>query len=665
MQRILVVWAVLLLAACGSETAKLADGAFCTDSAECQSGLCAANACSSGEGPSTSCYSSLQCSGGKLCIGGYCQTPATCTTTEDCAGLLVCSKGKCMPSGEEDISLPDVSVEDESTPPADAADQIDVANDVIQDTGPDIPVEPPCDSDGDCNDANSCTQDLCQNTKCVHTLNAAAGCCSVKEDCTGGTACETPKCSQFNCFYIKKADCCLTDLECDDSQSSTKDRCENNKCAYEQLKTCTSIADCDDGNPCSVESCASNVCSYAPSPDPLCCKSNDDCEDGVASTEDLCLNYSCFFKPEGTCLYDSECDDNNPCTTDTCASSACINVPTASADCLCVKNSDCSGKGEACAPVTLSPGIGLLACDNAVGPKAGGEMCAQDGECKTGVCLSTASGKMCFGGCSTNGQCSAGAICGQTQVPLDGGGNIVVAGCVPAPKSCNSDADCPPEAFCGITTGDNPYTLKTVCQVAGAGTKTTGQECTSNSECRSGTCYLMWETNKKVCWGACTQDSQCPSGMKCYPNTLEQVFDQGTPLKTDDKWYDMPACQPDKGTFTSCLADGDCPKDGNGKLLEFCYPYTNQTRTTLDRRCIKKVGSVQGGGPCAGDVQCLSGMCLGSTTKYCFGLCGGGDCYFTSQCKAVPSYIVNDFGDTDPNNDLVTTVSVCIPNGGS
>ncbi len=666
MRHVTLGWVVLGLFACSSEPTKLAEGEFCTDSAECQSGLCSANVCSNGEGPSTSCYTSLQCSDGKLCVGGYCQSPTSCSTAADCPDGVPCTNGKCVPGGDEDVNPFDLSTPDQDQVPDQTPEiesdvvPVEVTEEIDE---PDIPVTPPCQGESDCNDANSCTLDKCENSKCIHTLNDLAGCCSVKEDCTEAGPCDTPKCSQYNCFYIAKADCCVTDIQCDDQTTSTKDTCVNNKCAYEQLKTCTSIQDCDDANPCSIESCFANVCEYQPSPDPLCCKTDDQCEDGNQSTEDICLNFSCFFKPEGTCLYDSECDDLNSCSTDTCTSSVCINLPKTTQECLCTRNSDCEGKGGACRPIVISPGIGVLACDNAVGPKEPGQPCAQDAECKTGVCLSTSAGPLCFGGCSSNPQCYTGSVCGQTQVPLTGGGAITAAACVPAPKTCNSDADCTADAFCGITTGDTPNTLKTVCQLASTGTKTTGQECTANSDCRSGICYLMWETKKKICWGACTQDAQCPAGMKCYPNTLEQIFDQGTTAnKADDKWYDMPACQPDKGTFQSCIADGDCPKDGSNKLLEYCYPYTNQTETSLDRRCIKKVGNAQGGAPCAGDIQCLSGMCLGSANKYCFGLCGGGDCYFTSTCTGVSSYIVNDFGDLDPNNDILTTVSVCIAN---
>lgn len=658
MHRFPLVALLLVLGGCGTETALLGEGEFCTDSAQCAKGLtCQSNACSQGSTVSTSCYTSAQCSGGKLCIGGYCKDPVSCSTIEDCGSGTECVDGKCLPKTDSDNVEQDVIPDaNDTVEPTDLVDD-KLPGDSHVEVVPDVPETTPCANASECNDANSCTTDKCENNKCVYTMIAGEGCCQVKEECTAGNACQTPKCSQFNCFYVTKANCCMTDAECDDQLFSTADTCSNHECVHEELKTCQNAIDCDDSNACSVDACVQNLCSYSPSTNPLCCLSDQDCNDNDATTEDVCLENSCYFKPEGTCLLASECDDLNSCTFDSCQDTACVNSPNMSTACNCTSDLDCAGgKGGACIPFEIGPSTVVQACYNAVGPKAAGQACSLDSDCITGICQPTASGNLCFGVCTTDSQCYPGTDCGEYSMELTGGTSVTVKGCVPEPTPCYGDKNCPAEAFCGVTMGDLPNTIKTVCQVPGDGTKTVGQECTTDDECRSGLCYNMWEKNKSICWAACTQDSDCTTGFKCYPYAVTYVFDQATPATPDDQYYAISACQPDKGSFNSCLADGDCT------TAEFCYPYTNQTSTALDSRCITKFGSVKGGGPCASDTQCRSGICIDSSTDYCFALCKSGDCYTGTTCKTVNSFIVNDKGDTDPTNDIVTTVSVCIPN---
>ena len=658
------VLVALLLGACGSEAPKLGEGEFCTDSGECAAGLlCLANVCATGAGESVACFTSVQCKENQLCSGGFCRTADQCTSQEQCPAHLQCRNGYCLTKVASDIVedkgiQPGDVVEDEKG--SDVGGDMDLTGQDIQpDLEPDLPVEIPCSTPADCDDANKCTTDKCENGFCANTLNPIAGCCQVKEDCTEGGACKTPKCSQFNCFYIDKPDCCESDAECNDNNNGTKDTCINNKCIYEQLKTCMTHPDCDDDNPCSIDTCVQNLCTYSPSQDPLCCKFDTDCNDNDPSTEDICLDFSCFFKPEGTCLYAVECDDLNSCTSDICQAGECYNVPYLNTDCNCTKDADCMGdKGGACIPYELTTTTAVLVCHNKVGSKMAGQSCALDEDCVSGICNQTSSGKLCYGPCTSNSHCYPGTTCGKYLFQLSGGNSQELSGCIPAAKECDGDNDCPAGSACVAVEGDVMNTLKTVCAPV-TGSKAAGATCSVDSDCKSGICYTMWEKNQKICWGACKQASDCPAGLQCYPNAFYFVFDQATPTTVDDWYYASPVCQPTKGSFVQCSGDGDCITG------EYCEPYTNVNRTALDPRCITKVGNTKGGGVCAGDVQCKSNYCVDSSTDFCFGLCkSSADCQLpsTNKCVAMNNYIVNDKGDSDPTNDIVTTVSICFPN---
>lgn len=69
-----------------------------------------------------------------------------------------------------------------------------------------VPIEGCCQSVADCDDQDSCTHDVCENTQCVHT----DVCCEQDSDCNDGTNCTKDFCVGTSCVNkpLKQEGCC-------------------------------------------------------------------------------------------------------------------------------------------------------------------------------------------------------------------------------------------------------------------------------------------------------------------------------------------------------------------------------------------------------------------------------------------------------------------------
>jgi hypothetical protein len=151
-----------------------------------------------------------------------------------------------------------------------------------------------CQIDGDCPNADACSEGTC---------DAATGQCSTKAlNCNDNEVCTNDSCDA-------QSGCINTPVVCDDGVSCTTDFCSNGigcGSALNHIK-------CDDGSVCT---------------DDLCDKLNDcvytaiDCNDGFACTVDSCDDGSgCVQTPQ-----DEDCDDGESCTTNICDPNAgCVN----------------------------------------------------------------------------------------------------------------------------------------------------------------------------------------------------------------------------------------------------------------------------------------------------------------------------------------------------
>jgi hypothetical protein len=157
--------------------------------------------------------------------------------------------------------------------------------------------EPPgCTDDGNCDDGNECTMDVCTDGSCSNT----------PIDCDDGIACTADSCDPATgeCIY-DYANCCSLDAECYDGNDCTDDSCntDEGECVHApNTADCYDGDRCTEGDTCSGGECVSGV--------PMSCSDGDLC------TLDVCTDGQCSNPPV-------DCDDENACTADACVDGVC------------------------------------------------------------------------------------------------------------------------------------------------------------------------------------------------------------------------------------------------------------------------------------------------------------------------------------------------------
>ncbi len=131
-----------------------------------------------------------------------------------------------------------------------------------------------------CDDQNPLTRDDCNpSTGCIHwDINE----CTKDEQCRPGFTCD------FDSYRCVPAKSCTTDVDCDDVNACTADRCLDQRCANDRII-------CFDFDPATLN----NVCD----PEVGCifpkgCSSNRDCVDWDIGTRDECISGTCVFTLE-------------------------------------------------------------------------------------------------------------------------------------------------------------------------------------------------------------------------------------------------------------------------------------------------------------------------------------------------------------------------------
>ncbi|HXH19384.1 MAG TPA: hypothetical protein VNJ07_09910 [Chitinophagales bacterium] len=224
-------------------------------------------------------------------------------------------------------------------------------------------------TDAECDDGNSCTDDVCDlNTfDCAYSDNTSA--CDDGDVCTGGDVCNSGFCAgtpQYGCTdpsacnYDPNALCdnfsCYYPSPCDDGNACTDNDILD--CFGICAGTPSSGASCDDGDACTGgDVCNSGFCAGTPQygctdpsacnydPNALCdnstCYYPTPCDDGDACTENDMLD--CFGICAGTTI---DCNDNDACYDDYCDPfSGCYYVVV-----VCNDNDACTD--DACDPAT-------------------------------------------------------------------------------------------------------------------------------------------------------------------------------------------------------------------------------------------------------------------------------------------------------------------------
>jgi len=153
---------------------------------------------------------------------------------------------------------------------------------------------PPCGSNADCGDGNSCTDDVCSGGVCSNPANSES--CDDGLYCNGDDTCSGGSCSAH------AGDPCTGGGECSASCNESSNACE----------AATGAPCTDDGNACTDDVCDSGgTCTHPNNSAP--------CPDGdLCNGDEMCAGGSC---QAGTAL---DCDDSDACTDDSCsATSGC------------------------------------------------------------------------------------------------------------------------------------------------------------------------------------------------------------------------------------------------------------------------------------------------------------------------------------------------------
>ncbi|MGD2107960.1 MAG: hypothetical protein PVI86_01085 [Phycisphaerae bacterium] len=299
-----------------------------------------------------------------------------------------------------------------------------------------------CILDTDCDDANSCTMDVCVRGVCEYTT--IVGACDDGDLCTENDTCDADVCvgtpidcsgldDQCNVGVCNPSDgSCETapaneGATCDDGDPCTEtDVCGGGVCAGTFILGCINCVldgDCDDSNDCTDDTCPNGACLFTDISGP--------CEDGDACTvNDTCVAGVCT---PGTAR---NCNDFNVCTNDSCDSvTGCVNAPNTNPcnDGNACTNSDVCGGGT-CAG-TLIPGCVLC---NPGDPCDDGNACTDDACGANGTCSNANNTDPCDDNdrCTTGDTCSGGACVGAA-VDCSGLDDVCNVGvCVSATGLC-------------------------------------------------------------------------------------------------------------------------------------------------------------------------------------------------------------------------------------
>ena len=331
------------------------DGTVCTQADHCQDGECtgkivscddnnpctgdacdAKTGCASTNLDGIACDDDNPCTVGDLCKVGLCAKGAA----KLCEAGAACVSGSCnLTGGKCDYKNKAAGV---SCNDGDACTEKDGCSDGT------------CQGQAlNCDDANPCTNDSCDNKLgCVHVNNAspcsdgdactqsdncAAGLCvpGVAKVCEDNNLCTADTCNKTtgNCVFDALA---MNGTPCDDSNVCTLgDNCKSGICAVGIAK------DCNDNNLCTDDlcdkgkGCNPNFNSKACDDGNACTKDDicqfGDCEGKVAGCSDgnVCTDDSC--EPKKGCIYINNtgiCNDSNACTSgDACKNSVCGGAP--------------------------------------------------------------------------------------------------------------------------------------------------------------------------------------------------------------------------------------------------------------------------------------------------------------------------------------------------
>jgi len=210
-----------------------------------------------------------------------------------------------------------------------------------------------CTTDDDCADNDLCTVNKCERGECV---NSPRVCPDTDNNVCTQTTC-LPFTGE--CIDVQVSGCCNTDGECDDKDKCTDDFCIGNTCSNiapncSDGKDCTNDfcdpstgecrsiigEECDDNIECTIDTCTEDGCKHD---DSACCQSDAACANGNAcnTCSGPCERLLCTCV-DGTC-------QNNPVTDGSCDTGACNPWPPSCGN----LGAECGKPEESCTWCTL------------------------------------------------------------------------------------------------------------------------------------------------------------------------------------------------------------------------------------------------------------------------------------------------------------------------
>jgi hypothetical protein len=380
------------------------DGNFCTSNDTCGGGTCSVfgstcddtNVCTT-----DSCNEDEdECS--------YVNAEGPCEDGEFCTVGDSCSEGECASGGARDCGDENACTDDSCDEDANECDN--APNDDPCDDGLFCTVSDAC-SGGecggaarDCGDDDVCTDDVCDDTAdaCTNPFNTAP--CDDGQFCTAGDACAAGECVSGGPNDCDDAEDCTND-SCDETANECVNEVRTGACDDGQFCTenevcvdgvCTgSATDCDDDNLCTTDSCdeSANACDNADNT--LVCDDGNFC-----TVEDACSAGQCAGAPR-------DCGDDDVCTDDVCndVSDACEN-PDNTAGCddglFCTvlescSNGECGGglpnpcdDDNVCTDGSCDEEVNsCIQTPNSVVDCDDGDVCTENDVCAAGVCAGT------------------------------------------------------------------------------------------------------------------------------------------------------------------------------------------------------------------------------------------------------------------------------------
>ena len=414
----------------------------------------------------------------------------------------------------------------------------------------------------DCQGTNPCKVYGCSSSGCTAS-NASFGQLCLPPVCTGNTITASKTCDgQGTCALGGAPEPCSGGYACFDASSCRKQCSQDAHCApghYCAGAKCTPQH--QDGESCSTDQecesahCGGGTCCSGAE----CCTKDEDCDDGDPCSDDLCVAFACTHEPNAAPCVEPTCDGQVYVPSSTCQDGTCM-PPAATADC-----SAAASGADPCL---------IYGCDASFG-------CTVDAApagllCSVGVC----SGSILV---VPPGQCDGAGQCVEPSASVECPGGYACKDASSCRTSCADDAQCAEGFIC--TNG--------ACEPR----RDDGAACDAASQCASDHC-----AGGVCCSGGdcCVADEVCDDGNPCTDDTCVSFACDHQPNAAP---CGVPACDGNLRRGTATCSGGACQE---GPVVEDC----SGSDPCLVYGCVADTCTVELAGA---DKPCGDGFCAGST----------------------------------------------------